>query len=219
MAEEDGFFSRWSRRKVLAKTGEPLPETAPAPAQPTPAVPRVAALAPVPAPAAAPPSEPPPPTLDDVARLTPESDFKPFVARAVDPQVRNAAMKTLFSDPHFNVMDGLDIYIDDYSKPDPLPLELARKLTSAQFMKVFDAPEAAPAPSMEAPAGTVSPASVTSAPGPLPAALPVQSGDAADPVSASAPAVGAAGLASPAEAGVRLAPHQLPSELPNEPTA
>ncbi|HEX5389658.1 MAG TPA: DUF3306 domain-containing protein, partial [Burkholderiaceae bacterium] len=44
----------------------------------------------------------------------------------------------------FNVMDGLDIYIDDYSKPDPLPLELARKLTSAQFMKVFDAPEEAP---------------------------------------------------------------------------
>ncbi|MDP3078094.1 MAG: hypothetical protein Q8N40_20930, partial [Bradyrhizobium sp.] len=28
--------------------------------------------------------------------------------------------------------------------PDPLPLELARKLTSAQFMKVFDAPEQAP---------------------------------------------------------------------------
>jgi hypothetical protein len=109
------------------------------------------AAVPVPAVAPAAPSEvatepqpAPLPTLDDVAQLTPESDFKPFVARAVDPQVRNAAMKTLFSDPHFNVMDGLDIYIDDYSKPDPLPLELARKLTSAQFMKVFDAPEEAP---------------------------------------------------------------------------
>ena len=31
-------------------------------------------------------------------------------------------MKKLFSDPHFNVMDGLDTYIDDYGKPDPLPL-------------------------------------------------------------------------------------------------
>ena len=29
--------------------------------------------------------------------------------------------KTLFQDPHYNVMDGLDTYIDDYSKPDPLP--------------------------------------------------------------------------------------------------
>ncbi len=144
MAEDDGFFSRWSRRKVLAKTGEPLPE-------PAPVAPMAVAAVPVPAVAPAAPSEvatepqqAPLPTLDDVAQLTPESDFKPFVARAVDPQVRNAAMKTLFSDPHFNVMDGLDIYIDDYSKPDPLPLELARKLTSAQFMKVFDAPEEAP---------------------------------------------------------------------------
>ena len=31
-------------------------------------------------------------------------------------------MKKLFSDPHFNVMDGLDTYIDDYGKPDPIPL-------------------------------------------------------------------------------------------------
>jgi hypothetical protein len=144
MADGDGFFDRWSRRKVLAKTGEPLPE--PAPVRPLPvAVPLAAQPLPVVTPAtdATPPEppEPPQPTLDDVALLTPASDFKPFVARAVDPQVRNAAMKTLFSDPHFNVMDGLDIYIDDYSKPDPLPLELARKLTSAQFMKVFDAPE------------------------------------------------------------------------------
>ena len=30
-------------------------------------------------------------------------------------------MKKLFSDPHFNVMDGLDTYIDDYGKPDPIP--------------------------------------------------------------------------------------------------
>lgn len=146
MAEDSGFFSRWSRRKVLANTGEPVPEPVPQPlsvpvvmaAEPAPPLPVAAPAAPVT------PSEPPLPTLEDVAQLTPQSDFKPFVARAVDPQVRNAAMKTLFSDPHFNVMDGLDIYIDDYSKPDPLPLELARKLTSAQFMKVFDAPEEAP---------------------------------------------------------------------------
>ena len=143
MAEEGGFFSRWSQRKALAKSGEPLPEPVPV----TAAMP-VAVAPPVPPaePAASPeaPAAPPLPTLDDVARLTPQSDFTPFVARAVDPQVRNAAMKTLFSDPHFNVMDGLDIYIDDYSQPNPLPLELARKLTSAQFMKVFDPPEEPP---------------------------------------------------------------------------
>ena len=42
-------------------------------------------------------------------------------ARDVAPDVKNAAMKKLFADPHFNVMDGMDTYIDDYSKPDPIP--------------------------------------------------------------------------------------------------
>ena len=154
MSNDDGFLSRWSRRKAQVRSGEAVPEPVPTvPAAPVaphaaaamavPAVAPVPTEAPVPAPVPAAP-EPAPLTLDDVAALTPQSDFKPFVARAVDPQVRNAAMKTLFSDPHFNVMDGLDIYIDDYSQPNPLPLELARKLTSAQFMRVFDPPEAAP---------------------------------------------------------------------------
>ena len=39
----------------------------------------------------------------------------------VDPATRRQALKTLFQDPRHNVMDGLDVYIDDYSKPDPLP--------------------------------------------------------------------------------------------------
>ena len=148
---EDGFFSRWSRRKTQAKTGEPLPEPTPVVPLPAAAVP-LPALAPEVAPATeAAPQQPPLPTLDDVAALTPESDFKPFVARAVDPQVRNAAMKTLFSDPHFNVMDGLDIYIDDYSQPDPLPASMLRKMASAQFLKLV--PEEAPARPAAAGAG------------------------------------------------------------------
>lgn len=78
--------------------------------------------------------------------LTPESDFKRFVARDVDPQVRNAAVKKLFADPHFNVMDGLDIYIDDYSQPDPLPLDMLRKMASAQFLNLVAPEEQAPTP-------------------------------------------------------------------------
>ena len=76
--------------------------------------------------------------MQDVAALNADSDFKPFVARAVAPEVRNAAMKKLFADPHFNVMDGLDIYIDDYSMPDPLPASMLRKMASAKFLKLFD---------------------------------------------------------------------------------
>ena len=69
------------------------------------------------------------PTLADVAALTRESDYSRFMATGVDGSVRNAALKKLFSDPHFNIMDGLDTYIDDYNKPDPLPLlHAAREL-------------------------------------------------------------------------------------------
>jgi hypothetical protein len=81
---------------------------------------------------------PPAPTLEDVAALTKDSDFSRFVAADVSPEVKNAAMKKLFSDPHFNVMDGLDTYIDDYSKPDPMPPEMLRQLASAKFLKLFD---------------------------------------------------------------------------------
>jgi hypothetical protein len=83
----------------------------------------------------------PPPTLADVQSLTPESDFTRFAAPDVSPDVKNAAMKKLFSDPHFNVMDGLDVYIDDYGKPDPIPASMLKQLASAQFLKLFDEDE------------------------------------------------------------------------------
>ncbi len=148
--EDDGFLSRWSRRKAQERAGQP-PAVAEAnpPLQPAVAPGPVADRTP-PHPAPHPVADPADPplqpesavqwTLDDVRALTSESDFSPFVSAEVPPEVRNAAMKKLFSDPAFNVMDGLDIYIDDYSRPDPLPAGLARQLVSAQFMKLFDAP-------------------------------------------------------------------------------
>ena len=134
-----------------ASTAPPISPAAPVPAGRLPVQPSTPGLAtPAPSgiaadPAASPGSAgpagqagpaapaPPPPTLQQAQQLTPASDFRPFVARAVAPEVRNAAFKQLFTDPHFNVMDGLDIYIDDYSKPDPLPLALARELLKAHF--------------------------------------------------------------------------------------
>lgn len=99
---------------------------------------------------------PAPLTLDDVATLTRDSDYTRFVARDVTPGVRNAAMKKLFSDPHFNVMDGLDTYIDDYGKPDPIPLDMVRRLAQSHLLGLFSevlktepalaCPPAAPAP-------------------------------------------------------------------------
>lgn len=143
MAEgADGFLGRWARRKNDALQGKPLDE--PAPAAALSAV-GGAALSVEPKAKLAPdvksvePAEPLKPlSLDDVKDLTKDSDFKPFMSRGVEPGVRNAAMKKLFADPHFNVMDGLDIYIDDYSKPDPLPLSMLRQMASAKFLKLFD---------------------------------------------------------------------------------
>jgi hypothetical protein len=135
----DGFVSRWARRKAEARSGVPAPEapaasSAPLSEPPLPIVP--AASAPTETPAAA-PELPPLPTLEDVARLTKDSDFSPYVARNVDADVRNAAMKKLFSDPHFNVMDGLDTYIDDYGKPDPIPLSMLRRMNQAAVLGLF----------------------------------------------------------------------------------
>ena len=146
MAEEaSGFLGRWARRKTDALQGKPLDEPARATAPPwvkdgaspntSVAVP--AASAPAPADAAEQP-EKKLLSLDDVKLLTKDSDFKPFMASDVGPEVRNAAMKKLFADPHFNVMDGLDIYIDDYSKSDPIPESMLRQMVGAKFLNLFD---------------------------------------------------------------------------------
>lgn len=152
-ADADGFLSRWARRKALAREGVPAPAV-PAAQPPMPPVPAVAPAGAVATPAQAPagaaepgPSAvdaPPPPTLEDVSALTPASDFTRFVARGVDPGVRNAALKKLFADPLFNVMDGLDTYIDDYGQPDPLPAAMLRKMAQGAFLNLFADDETAP---------------------------------------------------------------------------
>jgi hypothetical protein len=142
----DGFLGRWARRKNDALQGKPLDEPAPKPvacAAPLPAQGTVVA-APAqagPAPQSTEDAPAKPLSLDDVKDLTKDSDFKPFMGRGVEPGVRNAAMKKLFADPHFNVMDRMDIYIDDYSQPDPLPLSMLRQMASAKFLKLFDEEE------------------------------------------------------------------------------
>ena len=148
----DGFVSRWARRKQQARSGvavapEPVPLTPP-PAVEAPLA-QVAATAPVePAPTLAEPA----PTLADVALLTRESDYSRFVAGGVDEGVKRAAMKKLFADPHFNVMDGLDTYIDDYGQPDPIPLAMLRRMNQSKFLRLFeDEEDDEKKPTVEAP--------------------------------------------------------------------
>lgn len=147
----EGFFDRWSRRKQQARAEE-APVVVPAEVL-TDAVPPVHPVSTdgplVVAPPAQPeePGAPPPPTLADTTALTIDSDFKPFLAKGVAPEVKNAAFKKLFADPHFNVMDRMDIYIDDYSIPSPLPESVLRQMASAKFLNLFEEePEALDAP-------------------------------------------------------------------------
>jgi hypothetical protein len=68
------------------------------------------------------------PKLPPVEQLNMESDYTAFFHPKVDEKLRREALRKLFSDPHFNVMDGLDVYIDDYGKPDPIPPEMLARL-------------------------------------------------------------------------------------------
>ena len=176
MADDDGFLSRWSRRKVQVQRGLPPDATAPTPAAAAVAGPAAQPLPPVqPLPEVAPdaPPAPPPLTLDDVAALTPDADFSRFVAPQVDGEVKNAALKKLFQDPHYNVMDGLDIYIDDYGKPDPIPASMLREMVQSKMLGLFREEEEAEAKAAAEAVAAKHPAeAVPDTPAPQPAADP-----------------------------------------------
>jgi hypothetical protein len=112
--DRESFFARWSRVKTESREGTSVSS--------------------VPVPAAAPESaaEAPLPELPPVEKLTIDSDFSGFFHPKVDEDLRRRALRKLFSDPHFNVMDGLDVYIDDYSKTEPIPAAMLASLKQAQ---------------------------------------------------------------------------------------
>ena len=106
---QEPFLDRWSRRKAEAKP------------EPPPAV-RDQDVA----------AKTPPPELPPVEKLTFDSDYRAFFHPKVNEDTRRAALKKLFGDPRFNVMDGLDVYIDDYSKTEPIPPAMLAGLRQAQ---------------------------------------------------------------------------------------
>jgi len=119
--DQEPFLSRWSRLKTDARE---VPKDLPA------------------EPPSAPPAkaEEPPAPLPKVEELTPESDFRPFMDARVDPGTRREALKKLFADPHFNVPDPFEAYSDDYTKGEPIPMEMLKTLNQARKL-LFDEPE------------------------------------------------------------------------------
>lgn len=206
---EDGFLSRWARRKAGAKAARPAPlapQAQPAPpaavagglpptaAEPGPVIAGAASPAQADAGAAdasaaeakapqAAPESPPAPTLEDVAGLLPGDEISRFVARGVDEDVKRAALKKLFTDPHYNIMDGLDIYIDDYSKPDPIPLAMLRQMNQSKVLGLFADEEAQNVPAAQSPRPADAPAAEAATD--LESSPPVPTTDA-DPATATA---------------------------------
>ena len=150
-----GFLNRWSKKKLgaepelspselaekqspaqLKKSVDPSAQASKVPASGEPAVDKK--LEPM---AGAAQAQEVAPTLEDVLKLTQDSDFSAYVKPGIDPEVQKAAMQKLFSDPRYNIMDGLDIYIDDYSKPDPIPLEMLKRMNQSKMLGLFKTAE------------------------------------------------------------------------------
>lgn len=138
-SEPESFLARWSRRKREAEheVGRPAESAAPESPAASPATPLdegPARVAPVSVQAAA--REPaattdvPLPPIDSLDGL--RSDYQAFFQQPVDDELRRAALKKLFADPHFNQMDMLDVYVDDYTQFEPLPAALRLRLPSAR---------------------------------------------------------------------------------------
>jgi hypothetical protein len=143
--DKEPFIARWSRRKLEAK--ESAPAAAPAPPDADPAVSVVPAThAAVPGPAQG---------------RGPE--YREFFDPQVDEKLRQAALREMFSDPHFNVMDGLDIYIDDYSKSDPIPAAMLRQLNQAKGLLFEDEQHTAEGGAAAAPVEPMDTAALTEA--------------------------------------------------------
>ena len=113
---KEAFLDRWSRVKREVEAGAVPPGTV-APAEEAPVLPSLEVLA--------------------VQGL--DADFAAFMQKGVSEVTRRAAIQQLFKQPVFNVMDGLDVYIDDYNKFEPLPPELVKELAHARYL--FDPPK------------------------------------------------------------------------------
>lgn len=112
--DEGDFLRRWSRRKREAAVEKPVEAVAAKPAE-----------------------------LPPVESLTFESDFTAFLRSNVEESVKRAALKKLLHDPRFNVMDGLDTYIDDYTKNEGISEEMLKTLEHARSTLFPPQPETA----------------------------------------------------------------------------
>ena len=108
---KEAFLDRWSRVKREVRAGAVPPGTVETPAQ-----------APV------------LPSLEVLAAQGLDADFAAFMQKGVSEAARRAAIQQLFRQPVFNVMDGLDVYIEDFNIYEPLTAAELPGLAHARAM-------------------------------------------------------------------------------------
>lgn len=112
MDDNQGFISRWSRRKLDQQITDDAQHNSaievPAPEE------EEIQLA----------DE----DMPDLDSLNQESDYSPFLSPGVSEELRNLALRKLFHLPEFNLRDGLNDYDDDFSKMPALTEAVASKL-------------------------------------------------------------------------------------------
>ena len=80
------------------------------------------------------------PALPPLDKLTPDSDFSGFMHPKVEDALRRAALKKLFSDPHFNTPDPFEAYSGDWTGGEPISEEMLATLNQARTL-IFDQDE------------------------------------------------------------------------------
>ena len=76
--------------------------------------------------------ETPKPAVPPVDKLTPDSDFTPFMHPKVEDALRRVALKKLFNDPHFNTPDPFEPFSGDWNVGEPISEELLATLNQAK---------------------------------------------------------------------------------------
>lgn len=108
---QEAFFDRWSRVKREVNAGAVPPGTVEESVE-------VPVL----------------PSLEILAAQGLEADFAPFMQKGVEEATKRAAIQQLFKQPVFNVMDGLDVYIEDFNIYEPLTAAELPGLAHARAM-------------------------------------------------------------------------------------
>jgi len=128
--DKEDFLSRWSRLKKATRVEEKPAEPGP------PAAPTLPAAANPPGTAVSSPEvQTPLPSIDSLKGLA--SEYAGFLKPGVSEDLKRAALKKLFRDPHFEAFERFEAYCEDYTKGEPIPAAMLKTLEHAKGL-LFD---------------------------------------------------------------------------------